>query len=191
MTVFMLKFLLCQKARHLLASILYKVKSDFKILLRPIIWVGHGVVILVVGEIICKTKDFLPVGSIARHTIEVGNILMIHSEDIIEAVEILWLHLSRPAAEVISAAGATFPHPAVGQLPRMPGSYAGGVYFHKTVESGVVSHNTLHHSLGSRRPADIAKTYKQKIFLQRVLSFFSKHNIIYNNVSPASPHSNG
>ena len=89
MTVFMLKFLL------------YKVESDFKILLRPIIWVWHGVVIPVVGEIICKTKDFLPVGSIARHTIEVGNILMIHGEDIIEAVEILWLHLSCPAAEVI------------------------------------------------------------------------------------------
>ena len=111
-------------------------------------------------HVVGQPEHFLPLLVIAGKGGDVGIVLLVHHEDIVETLKVVWPDLPGPTGEVVAVAFAVGTHPVVGQLTGMPAAHAGGVD-EETVFFSLQVDEVEHDTLGCRRTADVTQTHKQ------------------------------
>ena len=83
-------------------------------------------------------------------------VVVIHGENPIEAVQISRFNLTGPAGQMDAAALGRRPHAPVRRVAHMPAARAGAVH-HKLILQALPGQQVQEHPLSGRRAADIAE----------------------------------
>ena len=145
---------------HLAAGVFEKVKHKLETGGSFIIRIRHTIRPGMIDREIAHPHDLLLLFQSWSGPAKIGDITVVHTHKQVEIAEIRRTHGPASVIESKPASKSGLTHPHIRQVARMTAIESCGIEFEPVFNASVTRHLTQH-TLGSRTPADIAKTHKK------------------------------
>lgn len=143
------------------ASVFDKVECQLEIAVAAIVRVGYARCPGMLLEIAAHADYLCAPALRLGHRRDVSVVFLVHRDNMVEAIEVgRGVKLPCAVVEHVAASFSVPAHAGVGQVAHVPVAHSGRVYLEHPGKSAVV-HQSLHHAVSGRRPADVAETNKE------------------------------